>query len=250
MSSCWATRRASSTSAIEQQPVSLAPPHSRIVSPTTSWPACSSSSAATDESTPPLIAQSTFIGCVALRRPPRRVARSMSAAVVVRPSVRRSAPSAHSRSTPIAASTCDGSIAPAAHADAALAHTPPSSSRYSNASFSMPRMHTCADPATLSSGGTVSRTSAQLAAQLTHEPVAQLGEARVLVVALGIGEPQRLGERDGAGDVLRAAASLALLSATDEQRFERHPARGTPARRCPSAHRTCAPTATSGRRAG
>ena len=38
MSSCWATRRASSTSATLQQPVSLSPPHSRIVTPTTSWP--------------------------------------------------------------------------------------------------------------------------------------------------------------------------------------------------------------------
>ena len=38
MSSCWATRRASSTSATLQQPVSLSPPHRRIVTPTTSWP--------------------------------------------------------------------------------------------------------------------------------------------------------------------------------------------------------------------
>ena len=36
--SCWATRRASSTSATEQQPESEGPPHSLRVAPTTSWP--------------------------------------------------------------------------------------------------------------------------------------------------------------------------------------------------------------------
>src|SRR5690606_19837550 len=50
-------------------------------------------------------------------------ARSTSASVVVWPRLIRSEPSASVRSTPIAASTCDGSIAPLAHADAALAHT-------------------------------------------------------------------------------------------------------------------------------
>src|SRR5512138_3390835 len=61
MSSCWATRRASSTSLTLQQPVSLSPPHSFIVTPTTSWPCSSSSAPATDESTPPLIANITRI---------------------------------------------------------------------------------------------------------------------------------------------------------------------------------------------
>ena len=50
--SCWATRRASSTSATEQQPESDGPPQSFIVAPTTSWPSCSIRAAATDESTP------------------------------------------------------------------------------------------------------------------------------------------------------------------------------------------------------
>ena len=36
MPSCWATRRASSTSATEQQPESEGPPHSLSVAPTTS----------------------------------------------------------------------------------------------------------------------------------------------------------------------------------------------------------------------
>src|SRR5688572_3655600 len=61
MPSCWATRRASSTSDKEQQPESLVPPQSFIVAPTTSWPCSSNSAAATDESTPPDIATKIFI---------------------------------------------------------------------------------------------------------------------------------------------------------------------------------------------
>ena len=102
MSSCWATRRASSTSATLQQPVSLSPPHRRIVTPTTSCPSRASSAAATDESTPPLMATITFTRvppCAGATWPRRRrspsTASSTSASVVVRPSVRRSAPAAH-----------------------------------------------------------------------------------------------------------------------------------------------------------
>ena len=74
--------------------------------------------------------------------PMTSIARSTSAAVVVWPSVSRSAPSALDRSTPIAASTCDGSMAPLAHAEAADAHTSASSSRKSSASDSIPATHT------------------------------------------------------------------------------------------------------------
>src|ERR1700678_975764 len=59
MPSCWATRRASSTSATEQHPESDGPPHSLRVAPTTSWPSSTRSAAATEESTPPDIATST-----------------------------------------------------------------------------------------------------------------------------------------------------------------------------------------------
>src|SRR5688500_17434654 len=69
MPSCWATRRASSTSATLQQPVSLAPPHSRMVTPTTSCPCCCRSAAATEESTPPDIATNTFTSDKATGRP-------------------------------------------------------------------------------------------------------------------------------------------------------------------------------------
>ena len=57
------------------------------------------------------------------------MARSTSDSVVVRPSVIRSAPPDQFGATPMAASTCDGSIAPLAQADAADAHSPAWSSR-------------------------------------------------------------------------------------------------------------------------
>src|ERR1700733_1130206 len=59
MPSCWATRRASSTSATEQDPESEAPPHSLSVAPGTSWPCSTRRAAATEESTPPDIATRT-----------------------------------------------------------------------------------------------------------------------------------------------------------------------------------------------
>src|SRR5580658_4738164 len=59
MPSCWATRRASSTSDTEQQPESDGPPQSLSVAPTTSCPDSTSNAAATDESTPPDMATST-----------------------------------------------------------------------------------------------------------------------------------------------------------------------------------------------
>ena len=142
MSSCWATRRASSTSATLQQPVSLSPPHSRIVTPTTVVPGREQARAGDGrvdaaahrdhhlhvEPTPP----APHLGSA---QRGDGVDDHVDGAVdvgrrcVVRPRVRRSAPCAHARSTPIAARTCDGSIAPLAHADAAEAHTPASSSR-------------------------------------------------------------------------------------------------------------------------
>src|ERR1019366_260456 len=65
-----APRRASSTSATEQQPESEAPPHSLSVAPTTwSRPYCSATrAAATEESTPPDRATSTRIPSVSQLR--------------------------------------------------------------------------------------------------------------------------------------------------------------------------------------
>src|SRR5271155_4346915 len=59
MPSCCATRRASSTSATEQQPESEGPPQSLSVAPTTSYPCSTRRAAATEESTPPDMATST-----------------------------------------------------------------------------------------------------------------------------------------------------------------------------------------------
>src|SRR5262245_55242765 len=62
MPSVAATRRASSTASVPQHDPKRAEAsaaschgHTRIVTPTTSWPASRSSAAATEESTPPLI---------------------------------------------------------------------------------------------------------------------------------------------------------------------------------------------------
>src|SRR5215831_7035552 len=71
MPSCSATRRASSTSATEQQPESDSPPQSLRVVPTTSWPCSTSSAAATEESTPPDMATMTRTGPVCHRRSDR-----------------------------------------------------------------------------------------------------------------------------------------------------------------------------------
>src|SRR3954470_5018700 len=62
MPSCAATRRASSTSETLQHPESDSPPQSLSVTPVTSCPCSRSSAAATDESTPPLMATSSREG--------------------------------------------------------------------------------------------------------------------------------------------------------------------------------------------
>src|ERR1017187_1824997 len=64
MPSCCATRRASSTSATEQQPESDCPPQSLSVAPTTSCPRSTRRAAATEESTPPDMATNTRTGPV------------------------------------------------------------------------------------------------------------------------------------------------------------------------------------------
>ena len=105
MSSCWATRRASSTSDTLQHPVSLSPPHSRIVTPTTSWPS-SSQQRGGDRRVDAAAHRHHHLHrrrrprqpaarALAQRRRRRRstsTASSTSASVVVRPSVSRSAP--------------------------------------------------------------------------------------------------------------------------------------------------------------
>ena len=213
--------------------MSLSPPHSLIVTPTTSWPSLGSSAAATDESTPPLIATITFmltrtLPTVALRARnveigadedldgARRRRRRWS-------SGRASSAARHrpARSTPIAASTCDGSIAPLAQADAADAQTPASSSRKSSASLSTPSTQTCADPATLRRADGLADPGDGLD-EAADQPVAQRGDPRALGDPLGVGRRSAAAIATIAGHVVRPAAAVALLAAADEQRLDRH----------------------------
>src|SRR2546427_814608 len=83
MSSCAATRRASSTSAALQHPESDSPPHSFSVTPVTSCPASRKSAAATEESTPPLIATSTRVAAVIAGDANRAVAGALAPGVAV-----------------------------------------------------------------------------------------------------------------------------------------------------------------------
>ena len=55
-----------------------------------------------------------------------------------------------------------------------------------------------------------------------HQAVAQGADALDHRGPLGRGDPQRLGHADDAGDVVRAAAAVALLAAAEEERLERH----------------------------
>ncbi len=111
-------------------------------------------------------------------------------------------------------------MAPLAHADAADAHTPASSSRNSNASDSMSAMQTCAEPATLYSAGTVSTTPSTRSCEPRDERVAEDRQAGVLVGPLAIGEVECNSGGDDAGGVVGAAAALALLPTADDQRID------------------------------
>ena len=75
-------------------------------------------------------------------------------------------------------------------------------------------------PATLSALGTVSTMPSSRACRPVDQPVAELGEPDQLGVPLRIGEFQRCGHRNDAGGVVRTAAALALLTATDDQRVD------------------------------
>ena len=167
-----------------------------------------------------------------------------------RPSVRRSAPSASSRGTPIAASTCDGSIAPPRTPTPRWRTRPPRRAGTAAPRSRCPRCTRAPSRPPCASRGTVSCTPGS-SRRRARRPAGRAAQrcAAARSARSTIGEPQRLGHRDDAGHVVRAAAPLALLPAADEHRLERDAARGRPARRRPSAHRTCAPTATAGRRA-
>ena len=229
MSSCWATRRASSTSATEQQPVSLSPPHRRIVTPTTWWPARTSSAAATDESTPPLSATSTFIGRA--RTAARAAGRDggddgVGAAVDVG---RRGG--AAEREAQRAAGQRPGHAHRGEHVR--RLHRPAGARRRRGGAHLglveqvQQRLVLHALDAHVRRAGhlAVARHGLDHARQLGPTIRSTSGRAARRParsrVALGGGEAQRLGQGDDAGDVVRAAAPLALLPAADEQRGER-----------------------------
>ena len=246
-----ATRRASSTSLTEQHPVSLSPPHSLSVTPTTSWPS-SQQPGGGDRRVDPTghgdedRAPSGRLPHAAARpRPARRRARG-----------RRRRRSSTSRATAAARPTpttgrprtpparARGPSRPLAHDDPADAAMPASSSRNSSASLSTPGKHRCAEPATLcersSAAGTGARptpparspsvrratgavrsvtptsTASGTAARRPSTSRSRRAPTRATArLALGRHQASGDGEAHGPGDVLGAAAPVTLLAAAD-----------------------------------
>ena len=221
MPSWSATRRASSTSATEQQPgVGLAAPElegdaqdvvalleqERRRRPT-SRPR-------------PTWRTRTLIGPPAAGR--RRAGTTSRAAVDVGvgagPAEREAqrARIACSRGTPMAARTCDGSAAPLAHDEAAEAHTPAWSSRNSSASASTPWKQTWARPAARPSGRRRRCRSPrrQGRRRAARRPGGRAGRRRGRCPRSGGSavRPARGGHGDDAGHVLGAAAAVPLLA--------------------------------------
>ena len=142
--------------------------------------------AATDESTPPLIAASTRI-CDRSRSwparpagpgPPRRAAprsaASTSASTLVWPNDNRSDPRALAGSAPIASSTCDGCATPAVQADPVEHSIPLASNSISSESPSQPRKVKCALPGSRAAPvAPLSTTSSMLGQHAVDQPVAQ-----------------------------------------------------------------------------
>ena len=191
------------------------PPQSLSVTPVTSWPASRSSAAATDESTPPLIAHEHRSSAHAA--PPassRATASGIDVERGVDVGVGRRVAEAEAGSTrarprrdrPIAASTCDGSVAPDEHDEPAAAYTPARSSVTSSVSASTPGKPTWQLPATL-------RVEVAVDEQPRHrarEPARRAGRAaprcarpprraRSCVTRSAVGERDRAGDVDGAG---------------------------------------------------
>ena len=120
------------------------------------------------------------------------------------PRLRRTDASASSRVTPIAASTCDGSVAPDEHEEPAAAHTPAWSSATSSVSASTPRNPRCALPATLARAVAVLEHAGNRGGQAVDQAVAQGGDADDVGGARIARRPERGGHRDRPGDVRRA----------------------------------------------
>ena len=180
--------------------------------------------------------------------PRRRAARSCATAPGSRRGRRRrrhrstrsrgsggSTTSASSRGTPIAASTCDGSVAPDEHDEPAAAHTPAWSSATSSVSASTPRNPRCALPATLRAPVAVlerprePRRAGRRPGDRASAPMRTTSAARASHVARSAAAIAT-----APGDVRRAGPEPALLAAAFDQRLDRGRRRGRRAHRCPS----------------
>ena len=256
MSSCCATRRASSTSATEQHPVSLSPPHSRIVMPTTSMTGVDAARPRRPTSRRRRSGRRGPSRCASLAQPtdglddrrrshgdrhrPRSSCGRASAAARPGPLVgRRPSPPARATAPSRRWRTPTPRWRTPRPRRAGTAAPRSRCRRCTRAPSRRPCRPRSRSRATSSSSARRPSTSGSRSAAMRD----------VLGGSLGVGGAQRRGHGDDAGDVVRAAAPLALLAAADEHRRERRPASRTSARRRPSGRRTCAPTATSGRRA-
>ena len=213
------------------------------------------SAAATDESTPPLSATSTFTRPVPCRRRTtestidRRWRRSTSAAVVVRPSDSRSAPRARS-----VGHAHGGEHVRRLHR-AAGARRRRAGAHAGLVEQEQQRLALDAVDADVGRAGDLARAVDRLVdvvetlPQAVDEPVAQLGDARASR------SPARCRWRAAPRPWRRCRRRCACRCAARAPGRRRRAAartscrRAPPARRRPSGRRTCAPTATAGRRA-
>ena len=166
-------------------------------------------------------------------------ARSISAGLVVGPSVRRRLDRASSLGTPMARSTGLGSSAPLAQAEPADAQTPASSSRTSSASLSMPGMRRWRCPGARARSAAVT-TASGMACAAAGSPGRHAGPGPGRWLSI---RPARASERATpsptiAGDVLGPAAQLALLTAAVQDGPQGR-APWPPGRRCPGGRRPC-----------
>ena len=110
-------------------------------------------------------------------------------------------------SIPIATSTCEGSSLPAAHAEPLEETTPRRSSSSSTASPLVPAKVKLAVPGSRCIGMPGQRRARHAVEHAGDEVVAQPGDAGGCLLALRLGEVEGGRQRDGARDVLGAAAA-------------------------------------------
>ena len=125
------------------------------------------------------------------------------------------------RAVPIAASTCEGSVAPDEHDEPAAAYTLARSSNTSSASASTPRKPDVGVADDLARTITVLERIGHRSEETIDEPVAQRFDARRLSVSGGNRCAERGRHRHDTRDVRGARSDPALLAAAFDQRLER-----------------------------